>query len=66
MDKYDSRIMNLLTSMFNTMEVSDIMTDGIRKEYDNIINNFDDIISTEFDNTIIKNSILAYKGKNYV
>ena len=34
MDKYDSRIMNLLTSMFNTMEVSDIMTDDIRKEYD--------------------------------
>lgn len=66
MDKYDSRIMNLLTSMFNTMEVSDIMTDDIRKEYDNIINNFDDIVSTEFDNIIIKNSILAYKGKNYV
>ena len=52
MDKYDSRIMNLLTSMFNTMEVSDIMTDDIRKEYDNIINNFDDIVSTEFDNII--------------
>ena len=66
MDKYDSRIMNLLTSMFNIMEVSDIMTDDIRKEYDNIINNFDDIVSTEFDNIIIKNSILAYKGKNYV
>ena len=58
--------MNLLTSMFNTMEVSDIMTDDIRKEYDNIINNFDDIVSTEFDNIIIKNSILAYKGKKYV
>ena len=66
MDKYDSRIMNLLTSMFNTMEVSDIMTDDIRKEYDDIIKNFDDIVSTEFDNIIIKNSILAYKGKKYV
>ena len=58
--------MNLLTSMFNTMEVSDTMTDDIRKEYDDIINNFDDIVSTEFDNIIIKNSILACKGKKYV